>query len=112
MYGNEPWTPMDDYIEECNLYVDSKEHRIWEGRLFDEYVVVRPILPEYYMDIRQVPLEEFGRDYEDFTGNRAHIRYFLNKRFTREMYSEGMENESNAVTYTTGYENNDIDGPH
>lgn len=69
---------MQDTIE-LNLYTEINSGKTFEGKLFDSFVLVRPVLPHMWGNTRKIPLESFGREFEDFQGNREEVRRFLRK---------------------------------
>lgn len=75
-------TPLsiDDHVTQLNLYVELKTSRLYEGKLFEDFVLLRPILPQFHDHIKKVPLPEFGKDFEDYEGDRSSMKMFL-KRF-------------------------------
>jgi hypothetical protein len=66
-----------EQMEELNLYVELSTSRIYEGKLFEEFVIARPLLPQFHDHIRKVEISAFSREFEDFQGNREEIRTFL-----------------------------------
>lgn len=64
---------------ELNLYTEISSGKTFEGKLFNDFVLVRPVLPHLWKNTRKVPIMEFGREFEDFQGNREDVRRFLER---------------------------------
>jgi hypothetical protein len=65
---------MTNKIEELNLYVDSNS-TIHEGKLFETFILVKPLRAKG--SVRKVDLVDFGKEFQDFEGNREEVRDFL-----------------------------------
>lgn len=66
---------MTDKIEELNLYVDIETNAICEGKLFEDFILIKPLKAKG--GVRKVDLVDFGKEYTDFEGNREEVRDFL-----------------------------------
>lgn len=69
-------TVSEDSVE-LNLYTEISTGRTYEGKLFETFVLVRPVLPHLWKHTQKVSLIDFGKLFEDFQGNREEVRQFL-----------------------------------
>lgn len=70
---------VNDYIQELNLCTELSTSRLYETKTFDDFVMARPILPQFYNHIRKLTPEEFSQEFEDYTGDRTAMRKFLRR---------------------------------
>jgi hypothetical protein len=66
-----------EQITELNLYVELETSTIVEGKLFEDFVLVRPVLPSRRREVRKVGIVDFAKTFDDFEGNRQEVRAFL-----------------------------------
>jgi hypothetical protein len=64
---------------ELNLYTEISSGKTFEGKLFETFVIVRPVLPHLWSQTKKLNLAEFGKEFEDFQGDREQVRQFLSK---------------------------------
>lgn len=70
---------VNDYVSKLNLYVELSTSRIYEGKLFEEFILMRPLLPPFAEHIKKVPMEKLGLDFEDYEGDRTSMTQFLKR---------------------------------
>lgn len=68
---------MKEHVEKLNLYREVSTNRICEGRLFEDFVIVRPVLREFHNEVKKIPIENFGKEYDDYQGDRSDMARFL-----------------------------------
>jgi hypothetical protein len=69
--------PLNDDDLMPDLYVERTSRMIYECKIFDNFVLVRPATPKLYLSIRKINHEEFVNEFEEFCGNNKEIRDFL-----------------------------------
>jgi len=66
-------TDDNNTIEEMNLYTERSTNLIYETKLFETFVMVRPVCPAFHAAVRKIDLDEFGREFDDFYGDRREV---------------------------------------
>lgn len=61
--------------DEVYLCVENDSGMVYEAKLHEDYVVVRPATPTLYRNIRKIDYNEFTRDFTDFCGDRDSVFY-------------------------------------
>lgn len=60
-----------------NLYTEKATSLIYEVQLFEDYALVKQATPGEENNLRQISLEEFGRDFDEFWGDPQQVFDFL-----------------------------------
>lgn len=66
-------------LHDSNLVVEKTTSRVFEGKFFDEFVLIRPILKPFIQGMRRVTLAEFDENFQDFCGDPDEIRQFIKR---------------------------------
>lgn len=75
----------DVFEDDSVLYVEVETRIIFEAKLFPDFVLVRPVSPQLYHQIRKVTMLDFGKEFEDFLGDHKAVRGFLNGTVESEL---------------------------
>jgi len=59
------------------LYTERKTGLICEVKMFDGFVLVRPVDPAYYTRMEKVDTTDFVSRYEEYSGSYDDIRMYL-----------------------------------
>lgn len=59
------------------LYTEKKTSWVYEAKLYDDHVVIRPASPSMYNLIQRIPLMKFVDEFEEFCGNRDVVKIFI-----------------------------------
>jgi hypothetical protein len=59
------------------FYVERATTLIYDARFFDEFVIVRPASPAFYLSIRKLSHSEFIREFEEYAGDQQQVAAFL-----------------------------------
>lgn len=60
-----------------NLYTEKSTRLIYEARLFDEFVMVRPVSPGFETLVKRMDHLGFEKEFEEFAGNHAQVLEFI-----------------------------------
>ena len=67
----------EDLLPEMNLYTEIATNRIYECKLFDSFVLLRPVIPALRQYMKKLGVIEFSQQFDDFQGDRREVREFL-----------------------------------
>lgn len=57
-----------------DFYVETDTSLIYEVKFFDDFVLVRPASPQFYLALRKMSISEFSRDFHEFCGDHQEVR--------------------------------------
>lgn len=60
-----------------SLYTEKSTSLLYEAKLFDDFVIVRPVTPGFEMNILKVSHVDFDKDFEEYSGRHDEIYDFL-----------------------------------
>jgi hypothetical protein len=64
-------------LELPDLYTETESSLIYEVKLFQNFVFVRPATPELYLAIRKLSYPEFARQFRPFYGDKDAVRQMM-----------------------------------
>lgn len=63
-----------------NLYTERATRLLYDAKMFDDFILVRPISPGYESLVRRLDHLAFADAFEEFSGNYGPIIEYLNSR--------------------------------
>lgn len=60
------------------IYTEKKTSLLWEAQLFENFAMVKMISPGFERSLKQISLEEFGRDFDEFWGDQDQVHGLVN----------------------------------
>jgi hypothetical protein len=57
-----------------DIYVENSTTLLYEVKFFENFVIVRPATPTYYLAIRKLSHHEFASEFSEFFGDKEYVR--------------------------------------
>lgn len=67
-------------FEESTLVTETETALIWEAKYFSDFILVRPVSPCLYHQIRKLDHVQFTKEFSEFLGNPTDVRNYLEHR--------------------------------
>lgn len=74
--------------DDTYLSVHNTSGMVYEAKLHEDYVVVRPATPSLYRNIQKIDYNEFSRDFSDFCGDRESVFWHQRSGFSLPLTQE------------------------
>lgn len=59
------------------IYVERDTSLLYEVKFFQDFVLVRPASPAFYLALRKMSHNDFARDFDDFNGDHQEVKEAL-----------------------------------
>lgn len=60
-----------------NFYTEKSTSLIYDARFYDDFVIVRPASPAFYLSIRKLSHLEFVAEFDEYGGDQHQVAMFL-----------------------------------